>query len=115
MKSFRTAFKRCAQHQSGVETACPEISRDISAMQPWISKWLMHKCNFDVIKLSPSRRAARGNAHSDTLFPQPSTVLSTRIVDKGEILTLPATCAALLLTPAAMARKFATRSRGVPA
>jgi hypothetical protein len=115
MKYFPGALWHCAKLQMGVEAARPGSRERAAAKRDWICKWLMYNHNFEVVKLSPSRRAARGHARSGTLFQQASTALSTRIVDKGEILTLPATCVDLLLTPATTARKSGSCGRGARA
>jgi len=115
MKIFRDAPERCAQHHGGVETAGTElVERGMEAPQR-ISKWLIFKCNLKLVKVSPRRRGACGNAHWNASSPQPSTALSTRIVDKREILTLSATCTALLGHLATIARKPESRARGMQA
>jgi hypothetical protein len=90
-----------------------EFASQPAPTRRWICKRLMHKGNFEMVKLSPRRRQACGNARWGTLFQQASTVLSTRIVDKGEILTLPATCVSLLRRAATIARKSKACARGV--
>src|SRR5690348_3950101 len=115
MKIFRAAPGCCAQHQTAMREGCLELAKSAVHMQPWISKLLILERNFDVVKTSPRRRRTCRHARSHALRAQPSTVLSTRIVDKGEILTLPATCTVLFHNTTTIARNSRARSCGMRA
>jgi hypothetical protein len=112
MNFFHPARGPCAQHQNGAKATGTDFGMDAVMMWRRISKHLMRNNNFHVVKVSPSRRRARGNARSGALFQRTSTALSTRVVDKGEILTLPATCRGLLLTPTTIVCKSGSPERG---
>jgi hypothetical protein len=110
MKVFRAAPPLCAQHQSDVTTRHRKCVAEVATVLRWISKWLMRGRKFLLVKVSPRRRGACRHARSHALCLQPSTTLSTRIVDNGEILTLPATCAVLLRGRTTIARNSRARS-----